>query len=99
MRTMNHEEPSRPLPIRAAPYQHQQDAFTFACRLFGLLDSNQHSQGTALLMEMGCGKTITAIAITGRLYLDGKICKAFVVAPLSIVGVWEEEFGKFAGFD
>jgi SNF2 family DNA or RNA helicase len=33
------------------------------------------------------------------LYLDGKINRVLVVAPLSIVGVWEEEFRKFADFD
>jgi SNF2 family DNA or RNA helicase len=89
MRTMNHEEPSQPLPIRASPYAHQTAAYEFALK----------QPATALLMEMGCGKSLTAIAIAGRLYLDGKIGKALVVAPLSIVGVWEEEFSKFAGFD
>ena len=87
------------MPIRAKPYQHQRDAFAFACELFGLRDSGRHSQGAALLMEMGTGKTITSIAITGALYLSGNIRRVLVVAPLSIVGVWDEEFGKFAGFD
>jgi len=32
------------------------------------------------------------------LYLDGKINRMLVVAPLSIVGVWDEEFAKFADF-
>jgi SNF2 family DNA or RNA helicase len=87
------------MPIRAAPYQHQRDAFAFACGLFGLRESGQRSQGAALLMEMGTGKTITSIAITGALYLTGNIRRVLVVAPLSIVGVWDEEFGKFADFD
>ena len=26
------------MPIRAAPYAHQQEAFDFACRLFGLTE-------------------------------------------------------------
>lgn len=47
---------------------------------------------------MGTGKTITSIAITGALYQQGKIRKVLVVAPLSIVGVWDEEFVKFADF-
>ena len=50
-------------------------------------------------MEMGTGKTITSIAITGALYLSGKIRRVLVVAPLSILGVWDEEFAKFADFD
>ena len=47
---------------------------------------------------MGTGKTITAIAVAGQLYIDKKISKTLIVAPLSIVGVWDEEFQKFAGF-
>jgi SNF2 family DNA or RNA helicase len=49
-------------------------------------------------MEMGTGKTITSIAITGTLYLSRCVSRVLVVAPLSIVGVWEEEFAKFADF-
>ena len=88
-----------PMPIRASPYQHQREAFAFACRQFGLGGHEARSQGTALLMEMGTGKTITSIAITGALYLSGKIRRVLVVAPLSILGVWDEEFAKFADFD
>jgi len=47
---------------------------------------------------MGTGKTITSIAIAGKLYLDNLITRALIVAPLSIVGVWDEEFSKFADF-
>lgn len=87
------------MPIKANPYQHQCEAFELACRLFGLAGGDAVSQGAALLMEMGTGKTITSIAITGALYLSGKIRRVLVVAPLSIVGVWDEEFQKFADFD
>lgn len=86
------------MPIRAAPYKHQQAAFEFVCRLFGITDGEIRSHGAALLMEMGTGKTITSIAITGALYMAGLIRKVLVVAPLSILGVWEEEFGKYADF-
>jgi|GEM_PF-5066936 len=57
-----------------------------------------HSTGAALLMEMGTGKSLTAIAITGALSNAGRIRRALVVAPLSILGVWESEFEKFAAF-
>jgi SNF2 family DNA or RNA helicase len=87
------------MPIKASLYQHQRDAFELACRLFGLTDGEALSQGTALLMEMGTGKTITSIAVTGALYQTGHIRRVLVVAPLSIVSVWDEEFQKFAGFD
>lgn len=82
------------MPVRAAPYGHQQEAYEFVCQLF-----NCESAGAALLMEMGCGKSLTAIGITGRLFLDKKINRVLVVAPLSIVGVWEDELRKFADFD
>ena len=46
----------------------------------------------------GTGKTLTSIAIVGQLWKDRRIRKALIVAPLSILGVWEEEFQKFAAF-
>ena len=56
------------------------------------------SRGAALLMEMGTGKSLTAIAITGALSQAGRIRRVLIVAPLSILGVWEEEFQKFSDF-
>ena len=38
------------------------------------------------------------IAITGALSQAGRIRRVLIVAPLSILGVWEEEFQKFADF-
>lgn len=96
-----HEEvrPVLPVPIRAIPYQHQIEAFNFARGLFGLIPgSRKESGGCALLMEMGTGKSLTSIAITGALAEAGCIRRVLVVAPLSILGVWEEEFQKFADF-
>jgi SNF2 family DNA or RNA helicase len=49
-------------------------------------------------MEMGCGKSLTGIAISGILYQFGEVDRVLVVAPLSILGVWEEEYEKFAAF-
>lgn len=90
--------PSLPMPVKVQPYQHQQAAFDFACGKFGLIPSDSRSSGVALLMEMGCGKSLTAIGIAGILYQSGLIKKALVVAPLSILGVWEAEFSSFAAF-
>lgn len=87
-----------PMPVKARPYAHQYKAFDFACEKFGLLPSDTHSNGVALLMEMGTGKTLTSIAIAGALYQFGKVSKILVTAPLSILGVWEQEFGQFADF-
>ena len=86
------------MPIKAAPYDHQKKAFAFACDKFGVFDESLKSRGTALLMEMGTGKTIVSIAVVGCMYQRGKINRVLVVAPLSILGVWEEEFEKFADF-
>ena len=81
------------LPIRAKPYRHQAEACAFALKR--LADGG----GAALLMEMGTGKTLTAIAIVGALLLTGGIRRALVVCPLSVTGVWRDEFERFAGFE
>lgn len=90
------------LPIRATPYRHQKEAYCYACGLFGLLPekgaNEKQSSGCALLMEMGTGKTLTTIAITGALWAAGLVHRVLIVAPLSILGVWEEEFAKFAAY-
>jgi len=57
------------------------------------------NKGFALLAEMGTGKTLITIGIAGHLFNEGKIKKMLVVAPLSIVGVWREEFAKFADYE
>lgn len=59
----------------------------------------KNSRGCALLFEMGLGKTITSIAVAGALYQQHKIRKVLIVAPVSILGVWKEEFEKFADFE
>lgn len=86
------------LSIKANLYQHQQNACRFACERFGVLPSEVHSNGVALLMEMGCGKTITSIAISGILHEYRHIKRILITAPLSILGVWEQEFERFADF-
>lgn len=81
------------LPIRAAPYEHQRRAAAFA------LDRLSHGGGAALLMEMGTGKTLTSIGIVGQLWKERRIARLLIVAPLSILGVWRDEFDRFAGYD
>jgi len=56
------------------------------------------SKGCAYLMDMGTGKTITTIAVAGTLFQTGLIKRLLVVAPKSIVNVWQQEFEKFAAF-
>ncbi|MEQ8155725.1 MAG: SNF2-related protein, partial [Clostridiaceae bacterium] len=91
-------EPHRHMPVKVQPYGHQIEAFNFICMLFGLITGKTKSLGAALLMEMGTGKTVTSIAIIGALYSASKINRVLIVAPLSILGVWNEEFSKFADF-
>ena len=86
------------MPIKIKPYEHQKKAFAFACDKFGVFDGKMKSCGTALLMEMGTGKTITSISVAGCMYRFEKIDRLLIVAPLSILGVWKEEFAKFADF-
>lgn len=47
----------------------------------------------------GCGKTLTAIAIMGALYQEGKIDRVLVVAPTSVVAVWPKELAEYAAFE
>lgn len=87
-----------PAPLTVKPYEHQAKGYNLAIRSMGIYGSGALSPGFALLMEMGTGKTITSIAIAGRAYLSGKIKRLLILAPKSIVTVWEDEFSKFADF-
>lgn len=84
------------IPVKAKPFKHQREAFDFAMELY---NSSKNCRGIAQLVEMGCGKTLTAIGVAGNLYNSGKIKKLLVVCPLSIIDVWQSEFKKFADFD
>ena len=48
---------------------------------------------------MGTGKTLTTIAVAGVLAQRNLVHRMLIVAPLSIVGVWQSEFERFADFD
>lgn len=47
---------------------------------------------------MGCGKTLTAIAVIGAGYRLGKVRRVLIVAPASVCAVWPKEFREYAGF-
>lgn len=87
------------MPVTAPPFDHQQKAYEFALARFGLLDSRFRSRGVGFFFEMGCGKTLTAIATMGTLYKRGLINRVLIVCPLSVVGVWSDEMQKFAAFE
>jgi SNF2 family DNA or RNA helicase len=76
------------MPIKTVPYQHQKVGFSIATSV----------DAVGLFMEMGTGKTLVAIGAAGERYAAGEIQKLLVVAPLSVVDVWEREFKKHAAF-
>ena len=63
------------MPITVRPYDHQRRAFEFVCGLYGLKDGHISSSGAALLLEMGCGKTLvspsTQMAWIGEMLVKG----------------------------
>ncbi len=81
------------MPIKANPFEHQKRAFEFVMHRF------ENDSGVALLVEMGCGKSLISVAVAGELFNKRRIRNLLIVCPLSICGVWEEEFSKFADFD
>jgi len=56
------------------------------------------SKGFGFLFEMGCGKTLTAIATIGTAYKLGNIEKVLIIAPTSVCSVWPKEFEDYADF-
>lgn len=56
------------------------------------------NKGFGFLFEMGCGKTLTAIATMGVAYEMGAIEKVLVVAPTSVCSVWPKDLEEFADF-
>lgn len=57
-----------------------------------------NGKGFGFLFEMGCGKTLTAIAVAGAAYEMGAIEKVLIVAPTSVCSVWPKEFDDYATF-
>ena len=88
VRRCEHRKPR----VKAKLFAHQQDAYDF------VLDAFEKGKAVALLADMGTGKSMMTIAITGTLEAEKGVKKMLVVCPKSIVGVWEEEFRKFADY-
>lgn len=80
-------------PVKAKLFEHQLDGWRKAVNelLYGC-------GGYGLLYEMGCGKTLTAIAIAGTLFQTGELKRLLVIAPSSVCSVWPREFKQFADF-
>lgn len=90
MKEAKRVKPVKPVPIKAeySLYQHQIKAFNLGIVL----------RSFAALMDMGTGKSLTTVAITGRRFLDGKIRRVLIAAPSSVCPVWPREYGQFADF-
>lgn len=76
------------MPIKTKPFKHQVKAFAVTTAL----------NASALLLEQGCGKTLVAIAAAGHRYIGKKIKRVLIVAPLSVLPVWERQFEQHADF-
>lgn len=68
-------------PFKRKPYQHQIEGIEY-------LLSNPES---ALLDEMGCGKSFQIACSVGLLLQKKEIDRILIVAPMSLVKTWQEE--------
>ena len=68
--TWDNAQPIEPMPLKTVPFKHQVAAYNLAL--------SKPSSG--LLMEQGCGKTMTAIAVAGRRF-QRRVSRVLVVAP------------------
>ena len=75
-------------------YEHQRAGFERSMQVLG----GGGVQGYGFLYEMGLGKTLTAIATMGQLFIEGKIERVLICAPTSVCAVWPAELKRFAGF-
>lgn len=83
-------KPLYPMPLKQGitPFNHQILAFNIGINL----------NSVALLMEQGCGKSLTAIAIAGHWFSNKLIKRVLIFAPASVISVWPREFNDYAGF-
>lgn len=80
-------------PVKATLYPHQVEGWQRAVDTMIF-----HGGGYGLLYEMGCGKTLTAIAVVGTLFRKKMVRRLLVIAPSSVCPVWPREFAQYADF-
>lgn len=61
-------------------------------------NNSAQGKGFGFLFEMGCGKTLTSIAVAGAGYKLGHLRRVLIVAPTSVCAVWPKEFQEYADF-
>jgi SNF2 family DNA or RNA helicase len=64
--------------FKTQPYEHQKEVF----------DASWDSKSWALFLEMGTGKTKVTIDTLAKLYCEGEINAAVVIAPKGVYGNW-----------
>lgn len=84
-------------PVRGQLYQHQIRGANMA--MVAMTCGIKPGGGFGLLFEMGCGKTLTAIAIAGALFRTSRIARVLVAAPTTVCDAWAKDFEKFAAFN
>ena len=68
-------------PYKTQPFEHQRTA----------LNKSANASSYAYFMEMGTGKTKTAIDNIGYLYLKNEIDTVLIIAPKSVYTIWSKE--------
>lgn len=77
-----------PVPLKSCPYDHQTRAFGFASSL----------DGSGCFADQGTGKTLIAIAVAGKHYLDGTLERVLVVTPKTVKQVWPAQLLEHADY-
>lgn len=72
------------IPLKTTMFDHQKKAAKIGITL----------DNTALLMEQGTGKTLSAIAVATYRYLKGQVKRILIVAPKSVLPEWSRQFGE-----
>lgn len=76
------------LPVKTEPYEHQKRGYLIATTI----------PNCGLFFDPGLGKTLVSIATIGRRASHKQIYRVLIVAPLSVLAVWEEQFEEHAFF-
>lgn len=86
------EPPTEPVGLKAELRPYQSEGFAWLSTLWDL------GLGGVLADDMGLGKTVQTLALIQRAHEQGELADApvLVVAPSSVVGVWEREAATFA---
>lgn len=96
-RNAENPAPLYPYPVKGQLYKHQIRGANMA--MMTMTCGAKPGGGFGLLFEMGCGKTLTAIAIAGALYRSNRIARVLVAAPTTVCDVWAKDLARFAAFN